>query len=257
MNQLEKRIGILGCGWLGKPLAVALLNDGYAVKGSTTTPEKVDQLEQLGIDTYLVDIANPSIPEDFLNVSVLIICITSKSVSDFERLVSQIENSPIQKVIFISSTSVYPNLNIEITEEDQLAEGNALVQIEEVLQGSKAYHSIVLRFAGLLGYNRHPSNWFQNRRIPNPDGFVNMIHRDDCIAILKQLIQQNIGNEVFNACSNHHPTRRDFYTNARLRKGLPAPEFVNVSEESWKIISSNKLQKAFGYSFKYDDLFAI
>ncbi len=84
-----------------------------------------------------------------------------------------------------------------------------------------------------------------------------MIHRDDCIAIIKLLIHQNIGDEVFNACSNHHPTRRDFYTNARLRKGLPAPVFADDQKENWKIISSNKLQERLNYQFQYDNLFEI
>ncbi len=32
---------ILGCGWLGKPLAVSLLDEGFNVKGSTTSEEKL------------------------------------------------------------------------------------------------------------------------------------------------------------------------------------------------------------------------
>ncbi len=163
---MEKGIGILGCGWLGKPLAVELIKDGYVVKGSTTTPEKLAALTQLGIDSYLVDISNITIPEEFLHVSVLIIAITSKSVADFERLLAQIENSPIQKVIFISSTSVYPNLNKKITEEDQLVEESPLVRIERVLQASNSYQSIVIRFAGLLGYNRHRPTGFRIEAYP-------------------------------------------------------------------------------------------
>ena len=42
-------ISILGCGWLGKPLALALLNNNYAVKGSTTSFEKTQHLASLGI----------------------------------------------------------------------------------------------------------------------------------------------------------------------------------------------------------------
>ena len=43
-------ISILGCGWLGKPLAVSFLEDGFSVKGSTTSEEKIDILEDLEID---------------------------------------------------------------------------------------------------------------------------------------------------------------------------------------------------------------
>ena len=51
-------VSILGCGWLGKPLALSFLEDGFNVKGSTTSEEKVDELEALGIETHLVNIAD-------------------------------------------------------------------------------------------------------------------------------------------------------------------------------------------------------
>ena len=43
------KISILGCGWLGFPLAKALLSKGLSVKGSTTSSEKLATLEKAGI----------------------------------------------------------------------------------------------------------------------------------------------------------------------------------------------------------------
>ena len=61
------------------------------------------------------------IPENnFLQSDILIIAITSKDIDGFENLIAQIENSSIQKVIFISSTSVYARLNKVMTEEDEV-----------------------------------------------------------------------------------------------------------------------------------------
>ena len=51
-----KNVSLLGCGWLGKPLAVSLINDGFLVKGSTTSEMKIQELETLGIEPYLIDI---------------------------------------------------------------------------------------------------------------------------------------------------------------------------------------------------------
>jgi len=47
-----KNVSILGCGWLGKPMAVSLMNDGFLVKGSTTSEIKIQELESLGIESY-------------------------------------------------------------------------------------------------------------------------------------------------------------------------------------------------------------
>jgi 3-hydroxyisobutyrate dehydrogenase-like beta-hydroxyacid dehydrogenase len=49
-----KNVSILGCGWLGKSLAVSLLDEGYTVKGSTTTEEKLALLELNHIEPYMM-----------------------------------------------------------------------------------------------------------------------------------------------------------------------------------------------------------
>ena len=49
-------ISLLGCGKLGFPLALDLLNEGYNIKGSTTTVSKIDKLKQSGITPYLINI---------------------------------------------------------------------------------------------------------------------------------------------------------------------------------------------------------
>lgn len=247
-------VSILGCGWLGKSLAVSLLNAGYKVKGSTTSEEKFELLEDNGIEPYIVNISEYEEFDAFLNSDILIIAITSKDVDDFENLISQIENSSIQKIIFISSTSVYGRINKIMTEEDEVLK-TPLTAIENLFRENTFFETTIIRFAGLFGDVRQPSNWFKNgRKIPQPKGFVNMIHKDDCIEIIHTIIDQNCWNETFNACSNHHPTRREFYTLAKLRDNFEVPEFENNEVYQWKIISSKKIQKVLGYTFIHDDL---
>lgn len=253
-----KNISILGCGWLGKILAISLLEDGFSVKGSTTSEEKLDDLEKVGIEPYLVHISEFEEFEAFLNSDILIIAITSKDIDGFENLISQIQDSPIQKIIFISSTSVYGRINKVMTEDDAVLENNPLVEIENLFRKNTFFETTIIRFAGLFGGERHPANWFKNgRKIPQPKGFVNMIHREDCIEIIHEIINQNCWNETFNACSNHHPTRREFYTIAKLSKGFDVPEFEENEVYQWKIISSKKVQQVLGYNFIHDDLLKI
>lgn len=251
-----KNISILGCGWLGKPLAVSLLDEGFFVKGSTTSEEKITVLENLDIETYLVNISENEEFDDFLNTDILIIAITSKDVDGFENLISQIQNSPIQKVIFISSTSVYGRINKVMTEDDAVLL-TPLTEIENLFRENTYFETTIIRFAGLYGDTRQPANWFKNKKIPQPKGFVNMIHKEDCIEIIHEIIAQNVWNDTFNACSNHHPTRREFYTLAKISKGFNVPEFENNEIYQWKIISSDKLQKKLDYTFIHDDLLSL
>lgn len=253
-----KNISILGCGWLGKPLAVSFIEDGYFVKGSTTSEGRIEELEDLNIETHLVDISENEEFDSFLDADILIVAITSKDIDGFENLISQITNSSIQKVIFISSTSVYGRVNKVMTEEDEVLKSNPLVEIENLFLQNDFFETTIIRFAGLFGGDRHPANWFKGgRKIPQPKGYVNMIHREDCIEIIHELIAQNAWNTIFNACADHHPTRREFYTLAKLSKGFDVPEFENNEQLEWKIISSKKVQEVLNYEFIHNDLLAI
>ena len=252
-----KRVSVLGCGWLGKPLAISLLDEGYSVKGSTTTEEKLELLEMNNIAPYIVNISEFEEFDSFLNSDILIIAITSKDVDGFQNLISQIENSDVQKVIFISSTSVYGRLNKVMTEEDAVLK-TPLTEIEDLFRQNNFFETTIIRFAGLFGDERQPFNWFKNgRKIPQPKGFVNMIHKEDCIEIIHTIIDQNCWDQTFNACSNHHPTRREFYTIAKLSNDFEVPEFEDNEVLEWKIISSKKLQDVLDYTFIHDDLLNI
>ena len=252
-----RNVSILGCGWLGKSLAASFLEEGFSVKGSTTSEEKIEILELLGVETYLVNISEFEEFDSFLDTDILIIAITSKDIEGFENLISQIQKSLVQKVIFISSTSVYENLNRVVTEKDAVLK-NPLTTIENLFRENTFFETTIIRFSGLFGGDRHPANWFTNdRKIPQPKGFVNMIHRADCIKIIHEIIDQNCWNSTFNACTNHHPTRRDFYTIAKLSKGFKVPEFEENEEYKWKIISSDKVQNVLGYEFIHDNLLSI
>ena len=252
-----KNVSVLGCGWLGKPLATSFLEDGYFVKGSTTSEDKIEILEALDIEAHIVNISEFEEFDSFLETDILIIAITSKDVDGFESLISQIQESTVQKVIFISSTSVYPRINKVMTEDDAVIK-NPLVEIENLFKENTFFETTIIRFSGLFGGDRHPANWFKNgKKIPQPKGFVNMIHREDCIEIIHTIIAQNCWNTTFNACSNHHPTREEFYVNARISKGLDAPVFEENENYEWKIISSKKLQNVLDYEFIHDNLMKI
>ncbi len=251
-----KSVSILGCGWLGKELGIQLIKNGYTVKGSTTSVAKLDELKAVHIYPFLVNISEDTEITEFLDTDVLLIAITSKNIDDFKRVISKIEKSNVTNVIFISSTSVYPSLNKETTKEDDTVD-SPLVEIENLFRNNENFQTTILRFAGLFGGNRQPGNWFVDRKIPHPNGYVNMIHREDCIAIIQQIIKQNVFGEVFNACANHHPTREDFYINARKSLGKPIPEFDDSKPLEYKIISSEKLQKVLNYQFIHNDLLSI
>lgn len=252
---MNRRISILGCGWLGTPLALYLKKKGYVIYGSTTSQGKLSKLESDGIRPFLIDISNEdSELSDFLSSDILIIAIPSKSVEDFKNLISKIEHSKLRKLLFISSTSVYPNTNGIVTEETQ-ANNVPLSDIEKLFISNSSFELTIVRFAGLFGYDRKPGRFFKPHKIiDNPEGYVNLIHQDDCIGIIEQIIVRKAWNTIVNACTDDHPTRRDFYTKELKKLGRTNVSFNEQSNNSYKIVSNQKVKDLLDYEFKYNDL---
>lgn len=270
-----KRISILGSGWLGLPLAIELNKASYLVKASSRSGERLTQIRKAGIEAHAYDIdidiveteKNPP-QHDFLQADILVINITSKNVEAFTRLVTKIEESTIQQVLFVSSTSVYknsPKLNSAAVTEDSTEQLKQcpLLKIEELFLNNDQFKTTVVRFSGLIGYQRHPGRFFLTsgeddvvycKTIKNPDAQVSMIHRDDCIGLINAIIQQNCWDEVFNACASHHPTRREFYQAAMKHLGDFDPVFSGQTDSVGKVISNEKIKEQLGYSFIHDDL---
>ena len=252
---MKNNISILGCGWLGLSLALKLRSKGYSIKGSTTSKIKIAKLESNGLQPFIIDLNNrESEFEEFLNSEVLIIAIPSKNIAGFKNLIFHIENSKIKNILFISSTSVYPNSNSIITEEN-LIHKTPLYEIEMLFKTNTNFKSTILRFGGLIGYDRKPGNFFKNGKIINhPDAFVNLIHRDDCIQIIKEIIAKNIWSKTLNACTDTHPKKRDFYTKEFRKEGRNNPIFNELASNEYKIINSDQLKKILNYNFIYSDL---
>jgi nucleoside-diphosphate-sugar epimerase len=271
-----KTIAILGCGWLGLPLAKSLLSKGFEIKGSTTSESKLEVLKNVGILPFQIQLEAQQIIgtiEEFLNESdVLIIDIPPglrREISSLEEttfvnkvktLIPFIEKSGIQKVIFVSSTSVYGDgfPIVEITEETipnpDTESGKQLVISETLLQNNIYFKTTVIRFGGLLGHERHPITFLAGRtNVENPDAPVNLIQREDCIGIIEKILNQveyDIWGETFNAVAPQHPTRKTYYQKKAELFNLPLPTFAEHLESKGKMISSKKVETILGYSFQ-------
>ncbi len=242
------------------PLAKRFVDQGFIVKASTRSKDRFSDLEAVGAEPFIVDIDQGfDRLQNFLQTKVLVINITSKNIQGFSELLKLIETSIIDKLIFVSSTSVYDNVNKVISESDGLeVKTKPLSIIEDLLRSSEQFETTIVRFSGLVGGKRDPGNFFRHGRpVKLPNAPVNLIHLDDCLNILQQIIEKNIWGEVFNCCADTHPTKKVFYTQAAQRAGVPLPDFSCKDDDSYKIISNQKVKKSLGYEFIHPDLMLI
>lgn len=260
------QISILGCGWLGLPLAKSLLQNGFLIKGSTTSLEKISLLESEGITPYLVRLEEQQISAsvaDFLADSqILIINIppklrggsTENFVAKITTLLPFIENSTVEKVLFVSSTSVYGEDNEFVSEASVLNPdtegGRQLAIVENVLQKNSRFQTTFLRFGGLISDERNPVRFLSGREnIENPDAPINLIHQDDCIGIIEKIIALNSWDETYNAVAPFHPTRQEYYTQKATELNLALPKFAALNTIVGKTILNNKVIEVLDYSF--------
>lgn len=274
MQEKRKKISILGIGWLGFPLAKKLIEFSYEVKGSTTSESKLNLLETNSIQPFQIELSEKEIKgniEAFLNDSeFLIIDIppklrsnpTENFVEKIKLLTFYIEKSTVKNVLFVSSTSVYADVfPIAKIDENSIPNpdsesGKQLLQAEEILLSNGNFQTIILRFGGLIGEDRHPIKFLAGKtNVENPDAPVNLIHQEDCIAIIIEMLKQSQHdsvaiNSIFNAVAPQHPTRKDYYTKKALELNLPLPTFAKNSGSKGKIISSKKLENILRYSLQ-------
>lgn len=289
------QISIIGCGWLGLPLAKTLLENKFLVKGSTTSIEKLSVLENAGIKPYLIVLTPNSFIQSTVNSrdrateektgnltaflensKILIINIPPKLrspekenfVLKIKNIIPFIEKSTIEMVLFISSTSVYGENNLMVTEETALnpdtESGKQLVETEQLLQSNKNFKTTILRFGGLIGEDRHPVRFLSGKtHIEKPNAPINLIHQDDCIGIIIKIIRtlevldqkdNSKQHEVFNAVTPFHPSRKDYYTQKAIELNLTLPKFNLEKSTFGKTILSSKIETFLGYTFKKSKL---
>lgn len=268
-SPLSKQISIIGCGWLGLPLAKHLIGKHYKVKGSTTSLDKIPSLKSNGIEAFYVELTQDGVKGDIdqcLSGSEILILnvppgLRKQPYADFIKQISfvipYVEKSSIQHIVFVSSTSVYsdqqpiPNITENSIPNPDTESGRQLLEVEKTLQTNQHFNTTILRFSGLFGEDRHPAKYLSGKTdLKNPDAPVNLIHQIDCIGIINKIIQENCWNETFNASTTPHPSRNDYYTSVCKSMNLPIPTFEKASFNKGKYIDSKKLVQLLDYEFQ-------
>ena len=259
-------ISVLGCGWLGLPLAKDLINKGHIVKGSTTSQEKFQLLSAEGIIPYQIKLFEEGIQGDissFLNdTEILIVNIPpglrndpkENFIAKIGRLKEKIDRSHIQHLIFVSSTSVFEDReDMPVYNEEDEPNGTRINSEQligaEKLAFSDNYKTSILRFGGLFGPGRHPVNFLSGKmNVKDPEGPVNLIHRDDCIGIINAIIESDKSG-IFHGVYPEHPKKANYYKAIAKQENLALPEFSHETSSKGKIINSVRLQEELQFTF--------
>jgi len=170
----------------------------------------------------------------------------------YNGIIYNIKNSNIEKIIFISSTSIYPNIQGLFNEEYEIKKSSSKLVFEaENLVKEKS--DVIFRVAGLVGGSRYFGKRSANKVVEYPKTPINFVHRNDVIEATKFVIENNI-NGIFNLCSKEHPTKEEIYSFNSKKYDFEKPIFLDNKEFLNRLIDGSKIEKL-GFTYKYNNVF--
>jgi nucleoside-diphosphate-sugar epimerase len=248
------RVVIAGCGYVGSAAARLLAAKGWEVVGWTRTGQSAERGEENAISFCAVDITDlEAVRRNSFAGDVVVHCASSGDDSYLHVYRDGVANLaacfPNARIIFTSSTSVYPQRDGSSVTEESAAEPDSenaqiLRQAEKIVL---ANDGIVLRVAGIYG----PGRSFLLHSVMNGtavigDRFVNQVHRDDVASAISFLAQSRAVDppRVFNVVDDTPAPRAEIlhWLSARLGLPLSSPPAKPKRGRSNKRVSNAKLR---------------
>lgn len=263
------KIGILGCGYVGKAAAIRLRDEGHHLSVTTRQPDRLQELQTVADQLFLIRQDADYIP--FLaEQEALLIAVAADTASDYhdtylktaENVIRNLSRAPhLRQIIYTSSTSVYGEHKGEWVDENTLpspsnANAQILLDTENLLlsQRSEALHVCIFRLGEIYGPGRSIEERLKRTHQKAFAGtglqYTNLIHLEEILDGLELALSKNLSG-VFNLCNDYHLPRKDFYEMICKKLGLPPihwDEKLSSQHGGNKRVSNQKL-KDLGFSF--------
>lgn len=268
------RILVVGAGDIGGQLAIKLVQADHKVWAMRRSDKPIGQ----GVHAIQGDVSEPETLLDMpSDIDILVYTVASPVFSEEGyhkyyyhgiRHVLHALKAQGQKpkhAFFTSSSSVYHQMDASWVDEESPTDprsfaGKELLKAEKAL--AKGYiPATSVRFPGIYGPGR-------NRMIeqarqgghcdPAPEVWTNRIHRDDCVGVLKFLIEKVIADEkieaVYLGCDSQPTTLFDILEWMKDRIGDVEPDYElpEATRRANRRCSNARLIAA-GYQFKFNN----
>lgn len=259
---MSERVLIAGCGGVGNALGTRLLADGCEVWG---VRRNVSALAE-GIQPWPVDLTDPSSlgspPAQFDYVFYTASADRRDEssyraiyVEGLRGLLRALEatGSPLQRVLFTSSTAVYGQRSGEWVDEQSATEpvrfnGHVLLEAEAVVKASGL--GVVVRLSGIYGPGRTrliEKVW--NEEAEATQSWTNRIHVEDCGALLRHLMRFDMPADLYVGSDDEPATTAEVVTWMSEQLSVTAPPAAEATSSNKRC--RNTLLRETGYQFIY------
>ena len=264
---------IVGCGYVGVALGVALAGEGHHVRGMRRNPENLpESIKPLRADVHDRDLS------DLLPEGLDFIFYTLSSGGGGEagyraayaegpkNLLEALDKKGVRprRIFFTSSTAVYAQTDGGPVDEESLTQpthyaGRILLEGERAFLESR-HPATILRLSGIYGPGRtrliDAVRAGQAEVHEGPPRFTNRIHRDDCAGALAHLMKMDKPDGVYVGVDDEPADRRKVLIWLAQRLDVPQPREAAGGEVPSPRAATNKRcsnarLKSTGYRFLY------
>lgn len=250
-----KKIGIIGCGWLGLHIAkhLAPKNKIYA---TTTSERKKTELIAMELYSIAIQFWDYEVFQEYKswkvlnNLDSIIITVPFSKRTSTKLLQNRFENISLfidgfkKQLFLMSSIGIYPQIQMKISEKTLSEEHlNPSILFVERFIKEKFPQVNILRLGGLMGGDRI----FSNYKTSNLNQVVNHIHYKDICLVIEKMINENVHSKIYNVVAPRHPTKQEIID---YQKGVST---TNDNQEYGRIILSDLLQKDLNYLYLHPD----
>lgn len=277
---------IVGCGYVGLPLAVELAKQGHEVFGLQRSTSAAAALQAAGVKPLQADITRPDtvtkLPRDY---DWVVNCVASGGgdANEYRQLYLQgmknliawlapIPGTDRPRLVYTSSTGVYGQNDGSLVDETSPTEpatetAKVLVETENFLLAAgreKKFPAMILRAAGIYG----PERGYLLKQFLRGEARIegtgsrtlNMIHRTDLVRAIIAALKVGQAGEIYNAVDDEPVTQLEFFTWLAAKLSQPLPPAISEDAATPrkrgltnKRISNRKLRAELSFTFKYPD----
>lgn len=262
-------IAIIGCGYVGTAVARHFSQLGNVVTATTTTPDRLQELETFARRVFAVKGNNASTLKSVVeNQDTVLLSVGATKGNPYEEvyletantLVSVLsENSTVQQVIYTASCAIYGERNGAWVDEDSIVaptseKGEILSKTEQMLLSASRENLrvCILRLGGIYGPGREIIKIFSRvsgmTRPGDGSAIANWVHLEDIVGAIAFANERQLQG-IYNVVDDEKITRKQMLDNLFAKHNLPNVIWdASVQNTgSYNARVSNKKIKAAGY----------
>ena len=254
---MPRAVLLIGCGYVGLPLALELQARGEEVTGWVRSEASAAELRAQGLARLVIgNVADEDCWRGLADRFDAVIHGASSGGGDAEvyrevflhgvRFMNR--HQPQARRLFISSTSVYGQIGEEWVDEQSVAEPSSATSrvLREAEEEALEAGTIVVRPSGIYGPGRAAlfEKFKRGDAVLEGDGtrWINQIHQLDLVAALSSLLDVGVPGEIYNASDNEPVTLPDYYTWCSQALHLPMPPYGPVNPQRKRGLTNKRVR---------------